>query len=240
MGEYGQHCPSGAADITSKSDCHKAVTALGRSYSGDASNPNIPLGCVTWDDKQAVFNSPSHGAETINVARLCKQSTEDLSDEASKAADDIEVAQSLGGYMASWVRSQEGKHIDRGECWDLANEAIKHAKAAGFKVASSPSTYEWSRNKVSYRNAQPGDILQFVSYSERTAHSSKQTGSHHTAVVVKSFDSSSCGIEVEEQNPKPVHDTVYHPCSKTGGSITVYRMSSSMVDETVVDEIVVV
>jgi len=327
MGEYGSHCPSGAADITSKSDCQEAVTSLGRSYSGDADNWNIPRGCLTWSDKQAVYNDPlpGGGEEAGTVARLCKQSTEDLDMQredvpTSKAMGlekrcdktrtyaqcggytykgetccpkgrgcrymqpeysqcdvcaeaygqcgggpgyngstccptsftckasgayysgcvaktesvDLEVAQSLGAYMASWVRAQEGKHIDRGECWDLANEAIKHARTAGFKVPSSPSTYAWSSQTVNYKNAQPGDILQFVSYGEKTAHGSKSTGSHHTAVVVKSFDSASCGIEVEEQNPKPVHDSVYHPCSRTGGSMTVYRMSASMMDETVV------
>ena len=165
---------------------------------------------------------------------ISSESTACYTDRDCHPANTVEVAQSLGAYMASWAKAQEGKHIDRGECWDLANEAIKHARSAGFKVPSSPSVYAWSSQTVNYKNAQPGDILQFVSYSEKTAHASRSTGSHHTAVVVKSFDSASCGIEVEEQNPKPVHDSVYHPCSKTAGSMTVYRMSASMMDETVV------
>jgi len=156
---------------------------------------------------------------------------------AEAESDDVEVTQSLGAYIANYARSVEGQRIDRGECWDLANEAIIHAKAAGFKVAASPSTYRWSSQTVNYQNAQPGDILQFVNYHEKTQHGGRSTGPHHTAVVTKSFDSSSGGIEVEQQNPKPVSKAVYHPGSKTGGSMTVYRMSSSMMDEAVAEEL---
>lgn len=134
------------------------------------------------------------------------------------------VTQSLAAHIVSYARSQEGKSVDRGQCWDLANEAIKHAKAAGFKVGSSPSTYVWSSHTVTYQNAQPGDILQFANYHEK---SGMWTQSHHTAVVITSFDSLSGGIQVEQQNPGPVSKAMYHPGSKTAGSLTVYRLSSS-------------
>lgn len=152
----------------------------------------------------------------------------------------VSIGASLGEYMSSWVRTQEGKLVEsdasnhrQTECWDLAMAAIEHARSAGFVVPNSPSSYVWSSQTVSYQDAELGDILQFASYSEKYTSggstSTKYTASRHTAVVTKAFDSSTCGIQVEEQNPNPVHQSVYHPCSqyRTGGSVIVYRLGAS-------------
>jgi len=138
--------------------------------------------------------------------------------------------------MSSWVKSQEGKHVGsdatdhkQTECWDLAMAAIEHARAKGFSVPRGPSTYEWSSQTVSYKDAQPGDIVQFVSWKEKTGHSSRSTGSHHTAVVTLAWNSQTCGLQTEGQNPSPVHQAVYHPCSPyhISGSMVVYRLGGS-------------
>jgi hypothetical protein len=151
------------------------------------------------------------------------------------------VASTWGDYMSNWVQSQDGKYVSSEaqpgstECWDLAEAAIEHARKAGYSIPKQPSSYQWSSQTVSYTNAQPGDIMQFASYSEKVTNSdgswsSKSTGTHHTAVVTRAFDSSSCGIRVEEQNPKPAHSSIYHPCDKyrTGGTVVVYRLAASL------------
>merc|ERR1711865_688684 len=51
----------------------------------------------------------------------------------------------------------------------------------------------------------------------------------HTAVVTKAY--SGGGIEVREQNPDKCGKSVYHPGSKTAGSVTIYRMSSSSTED---------
>jgi len=149
---------------------------------------------------------------------------------------------SLGDYMSSWVKSQQGKrvgsdatHHRQTECWDLAMAAIEHAKAKGFSIPRGPSSYVWSSETVSYKHAQPGDIVQFVSWKEKVTHpdgswSTHSTGSHHTAVVTSAWNSKTCGLQVEEQNPSPVHQGVYHPCSAEhiSGSMVVYRLSTAV------------
>merc|ERR1711865_567953 len=93
----------------------------------------------------------------------------------------------------------------------------------------------WSSQTVSYKSAQPGDIIQFASYSEKYylkggGWSSKSTDVHHTAVVTKAYVSSSDSLQVEEQNPKAAHSSDYHFGSKTGGSYVVYRFPLNLLN----------
>jgi len=44
---------------------------------------------------------------------------------------------------------------------------------------------------------------------------------------VKDCKNGCCNIETYDQNPDPVHVSVYSPCSRTGGTITIYRLKHS-------------
>jgi len=154
----------------------------------------------------------------------------------------IASTSSLGDYMSSWVKSQEGKrvgsdatHHKQTECWDLAMAAIEHAEKKGFSIPRGPSSYVWSSETVSYKHAQPGDIVQFASWKEKVTYpgggwSTRSTGTHHTAVVTAAWDSKTCGLQVEEQNPDPVHQGVYHPCDEEhiSGSLVIYSLSTTV------------
>lgn len=114
--------------------------------------------------------------------------------------------------------------------------AIEAARDAGFNVPSSPSSYVWSKTALKAEDAQAGDIAQFVSWYQSgkkvmtgkyswTMKGSLSTGPRHTAVVVKGFDGE-C-FTTYDQNPTPVHESRYCPNRKTGGSVIIYRLSSS-------------
>lgn len=53
-----------------------------------------------------------------------------------------------------------GKVVDRGECWDLPFEALRHAKAkTPWDLGSD--LYVWGERIDNLKDARPGDILQF-------------------------------------------------------------------------------
>jgi hypothetical protein len=109
--------------------------------------------------------------------------------------------------------------------------AIEEARKAGYKIPNAPSSYVWSKQTVNYKAAQPGDIAQFSLWAEKITYpggwSTRSTGYRHTAVVTKAYDESNCEIEMYDQNPKKVHISKYHPCHRTGGSMIIYRLSTS-------------
>jgi len=179
MGGYGQHCPKGSADITSKSDCQAAVTALGRKYSGDASNPNIPLGCLTWDDKQAVYNNPSHGAEAQLVARLCKQPTVDLNNSLASS-----------GHM-----SVLGGSVVDGKCEyaDTTNGGVKSPAATSPQVVSG--RYCGVSEKMFAGGANCGACYK-VSYSGEGGTNPGRAGSAVVQVVNQASEVFACHKDV--------------------------------------------
>lgn len=145
----------------------------------------------------------------------------------------------LGAFMAKWAKSKNGYRVRSAatgyrqtQCWDLGMRAIEEARKKGYKIPDAPSSYVWSRHTVSYKQAQPGDIAQFSLWGEKITYpgggwSTRSTGYRHTAVVTKAYDSSKCEIEMYDQNPSPVHISKYHPCKRTGGSMIIYRISTS-------------
>lgn len=102
-----------------------------------------------------------------------------------------------GSTVLSFARTHLGLPVGRGECWDLANEALR---SGGDKTSSDygpvgPTTdYIWGR-VISQAELQPGDIIQFRTYHYRMDESrthpdgsadtsfEEQDRNHHTAIV---------------------------------------------------------
>lgn len=89
----------------------------------------------------------------------------------------------LNKEIVSYVESVIGKQVDRGECWDLANQAL-------IKVGA-----DWDREykygeKIDPRidKVYPGDLIQFenvtVKYTQGNA-TYTEIMEHHTAIVYK-------------------------------------------------------
>lgn len=104
---------------------------------------------------------------------------------------------SLGEQVVTFAQSQIGKiyfyknrttgQKGRGECWDLAEGALNAANAKTSTDLNPTLTqngdYIWGQ-EVSFKELQPGDIIQFnghiMSYPDRDF-----TRGHHTAIVEK-------------------------------------------------------
>lgn len=82
----------------------------------------------------------------------------------------------LNKKVIQYCLSNEGKTIDRGECWDVAAAALKYADAKHAVDFDFGQKYDWRSQEI-----WPGDIIQFgVSKLESTGQITQ-----HTAVVLE-------------------------------------------------------
>ena len=81
--------------------------------------------------------------------------------------------------IVAYAKANEGKKIDRGECWDLAKYALDEAKA------NWEAPYDYG-TKYNYKKATilPGDIIQFEN-AEFKGELYSMSMPHHTAVVLE-------------------------------------------------------
>jgi hypothetical protein len=116
---------------------------------------------------------------------------------------------SLGQQVLDFARQRIGQQVGDGECFALADQALRHAgagSAADFGPVGADTDYIWSSQTASAANAQAGDIIQFRNFTVETrtdnADGSWQTTSesrpHHTAVVVSNDGAGN--LTILEQN----------------------------------------
>jgi hypothetical protein len=94
--------------------------------------------------------------------------------------------------VVTFARGKLGERVGRGECFDLADRALRNAgakSAADFGSVADDADYVWGR-PVSLSDVRPGDIIQFRDYRyDRTVETSTredtdfQERPHHTAIV---------------------------------------------------------
>lgn len=130
------------------------------------------------------------------------------------------MSETLGQKVVNWARAQKGKQVAKGECWDLANSALKQAGAkssADLGPMDEDADYVWGDEIDDLKDALPGDILQFRDFtitttvetetrypdgsSETTTEESAFDRPHHTAVV--SEVGSGGVLKILEQNIAP-------------------------------------
>lgn len=89
----------------------------------------------------------------------------------------------LNKEIVKYVKSVKGKKVDRGECWDLANQALKLVGADWDKEYVYGNKIDPKKDEVF-----PGDLIQFknvkVQYTEGNA-TYTEFMTHHTAIVYK-------------------------------------------------------
>lgn len=122
-----------------------------------------------------------------------------------------------------WARLQVGKRVGAGECWDLADRALRQAGARSSTTTGNADNYDWGTPVTPVQAVVPGDILQFRDYVVRTTvtttypdQSTDSTWSeiirpHHTAIVAANHGAK--GLVILEQNLRksaPVQRNVLH------------------------------
>lgn len=118
--------------------------------------------------------------------------------------------------VVSWARSKLRHRVARGECWDLANGALRYAGAQSSITTGRDDDYVWG-SPVALGAAVPGDILQFrdhrvtitvttrMTFSDGATDISEseeyQVRPHHTAIVDANLGAK--GLVILEQNREP-------------------------------------
>ena len=125
----------------------------------------------------------------------------------AKAGPTTGSAPGLGNQVVTFARDKIGQSAGNGECFDLADQALRNAgakSAADFARVTPNGNYVWGR-VTDLAHARPGDIIQFRNYRyDRTIKTSTsidtdfQERPHHTAIV-ETVDGAGA-ITVLEQN----------------------------------------
>lgn len=168
---------------------------------------------------------------------------------------------SLGQQVHSWARSRVGQRVGTGECFDLADRALRDAgarTAEDYGAVTPDADYQWG-DSIALAQVQAGDVLQFRNSSvtvrvvvtrvrtfrdgstEESEEETYQTYErpHHTAIV--SGRSGSGRLQVLEQNvPSPgatapervVRQHELHTASSTTTESRAYQEGGGTVRET--------
>lgn len=125
--------------------------------------------------------------------------------------------------IVDFVRAHEGQKVGRGECWDLAAEALNAAGAKWNGAYDFGTLVDWKRNDVL-----PGDIVQFanveIEYREGNAISREQYGQHTAVVMVVNGRGD---YVIAQQNMRPIGKKVatgpLRMSNVRAGKLTFYR-----------------
>ena len=152
---------------------------------------------------------------------------------------------SLGEKIVDYCKSHKGQQVDRGECYDLAHQALRSAGAkTGGKDSPGEGDYTWGdlilvleSAKTSPKATQgklgdvrPGDILQFRDAKFegplRGRNGRYATIMDHHTAVVSGVERQGKVVKIYQQNHNGkrvvLHDTLYTDDLKQGW-MRVYR-----------------
>jgi hypothetical protein len=151
---------------------------------------------------------------------------------------------SLGQQVVIWAQGKVGKKVGKGECWDLAEAALKQAGAQtsnDLGPMGEDADYVWG-DSIAIKDVEPGDVLQFRDYEVKTTTVTKYVwddGSsetieeediaergHHTAVVNGMPDSSGV-VKTLDQHVKPLGKVVQNKMLHTRNVPAASRSSTS-------------
>lgn len=127
------------------------------------------------------------------------------------------MAPTLNQKVLIWARGRMGQQVGRGECWDLADQALSKSGANSSTTTGADDDYVWG-DEIGIGDVIPGDVLQFRDYEVTTTVETTATfddGSevtdtsekvaergHHTAIVDHIVDTDR--LSILEQHVKPL------------------------------------
>lgn len=157
------------------------------------------------------------------------------------AADEPASSPDLNERVLSFAREQVGRKVGNGECTSLAVAALRSAGARAVPRNPGDGDYVWGRPVASFREAQPGDVIQFRDavfqgrrwISKRRWVTWRQTYPHHTAIVAEVRERGAAVVVLHQNagaagTPEDERRTVSESTIRTGslqkgGKVWIYR-----------------
>jgi len=130
----------------------------------------------------------------------------------TRSGDAKASAASIGDQVVGYARRQSGSRIGKGQCFDLADTALRGAKAksaADYGKVSPNADYKWG-TPVTLTTLRPGDIVQFRNYV-------------YEQVVVTKTDKATTTDEVDVDRP---HHTAIVESVGEDGAVTVFEQNA--------------
>jgi hypothetical protein len=143
--------------------------------------------------------------------------------------------------VVEFARDFVGKKVGSGECTSLASEALKHADARRYRLGGPEVDYIWGLPVSSFRDALPGDIIQFrdavfegkMRLSNRRTRWWRHEYHHHTAIITEVRENGRL-VTLLHQNVGPddatdaekkvvQEGTLRSDSLKEGGKVWIYR-----------------
>lgn len=103
---------------------------------------------------------------------------------------------SISKQIISFCDTHMGKKVGRGECWDLAKEALDYAGAEWTPP------YEYGKELSKTDAVKPGDIIQLEKVKIVYPDKSWQEIPHHTAIIYKVLSPGKYTIAEQNSNNK--------------------------------------
>jgi len=147
----------------------------------------------------------------------------------------------LNARVAAFARDHVGQKVGDGECTSLAVEALRSAGARRRPRNPGDGDYVWGRAVGSFRDALPGDVVQFrdaVFQGKRRVTkwrtiTWRHAYPHHTAIVAEVRDRGKTVVLLHqnvgpegtpEEQRRVVSETTIRPDSlQKGGKVWIYR-----------------
>lgn len=150
---------------------------------------------------------------------------------APSKAELIDLSQRFGDYVALWVEKRQGTVIGRGECWDVAHDALRygcgnHAMVTNYRIHGYPildvaindagqMVYMDPRGQLDL--VRRGDVVEIT----RAKFSGYNVDNEHTAVV--SGQDNGVFTIVDQSQGVPVTQRVIDIKTMSQGRLIVYR-----------------
>jgi hypothetical protein len=126
------------------------------------------------------------------------------------APQSVPDAARMASQIVAFGQNHLGQAVGDGECYDLADQALRHAHAKSapdYGRVTEDADYVWGK-PVMLRDARPGDIVQFQNFTLRTTVIGSDASQrwdtsvrdHHTSIVERNLGGT---LVLLEQNVEP-------------------------------------
>jgi hypothetical protein len=144
---------------------------------------------------------------------------------AAAAAQRVSVAKesqvpALNHQILDFAIKHLGTEVGNGECWTLADEAMKSANT------THPAAYVWGRPLGGNERVFPGDIIQFTTVRLQNGTWWEILGDPNHTAIVREVKSSGVYVILHQNYGKPgkiVSELTINLNTKTAGEFVIYR-----------------